>query len=40
MSKNCPQCRSERAYADTCRVHGIDEFLNGVIKIITTDGAE
>ena len=40
MTKTCPQCRSERAYADTCRVHGIDEFLNGVLKLVTTDDAE
>lgn len=38
MQQKCPQCRSERALADTCRVHGIDDFLNGVIKIISNDG--
>ena len=26
MTKQCPQCRSERAYADTCPVHGIRDI--------------
>ena len=37
-SKICPQCRAERGYADTCRVHGLDDFLLGVSKI--TSGSE
>jgi hypothetical protein len=35
-SKTCPQCRAERAYAETCRLNGIDEFLEGVGKIFNS----
>lgn len=39
-SKTCPQCRAERAYADTCRLNGLDEFLEGVEKIVNGSNAD
>lgn len=30
QTRNCPKCRSERAYADTCRLLGMDEFLEAI----------
>ena len=27
---NCPKCRSERDYADTCRLLGMDDFLEAI----------
>ena len=38
MTNTCPQCRGERALADTCRMNGIDDFLVGVGRIISSDG--
>lgn len=37
MSKTCPQCRSERDYADTSRVNGINDFLEAVAKLFSAD---
>ena len=37
MPKTCPQCHGERVLADTCRMNGIDDFLVGVGKIISSD---
>ena len=36
LSQTCPQCRSERAYADTCRINGLDDFLQGIGRMIST----
>ena len=27
MLKSCPLCRSDRAYADTCKINGMEELL-------------
>ena len=28
--KRCPLCRSERAFSETCRINGLDDFLKGL----------
>ena len=33
--KSCPLCRSERAYADTCIVKGLDEFLKSIAPLVS-----
>lgn len=33
QNRTCPKCRGERAYVETCRLNGLDEFL-GIIEPI------
>ena len=33
-SRSCPLCRSERAYSETCRLHGLDEFLTAIQPLL------
>ena len=32
--KCCPLCRSERAYADTCIVKGLDDLLTSIAPLV------
>ena len=34
MTKKCPICRAERAYSETCRMNGFDDFLNGISTLV------
>ena len=34
MSRSCPRCRAERGFTETCRVNGLDEFLQMTSKIL------
>ena len=34
MQPACPRCRSERAYAETCVVRGIDHFLVAIHPLV------
>ena len=36
-SKKCPLCRSERAFTETVRIHGLDDFMNAIAPLITDD---
>ena len=38
MTKMCPHCRAERGYAETVRLVGLDDFLQG-IKSLLSEGA-
>ena len=38
-NKTCPRCRSERAFAETSRVNGIDDFLASVKDILEASGS-
>ena len=40
ITKTCPQCRGERAYADTCRMGGMDDFLVAVKNLTSSEDAE
>ena len=33
--KSCPLCHSERAYADTCIIKGLDEFLKSIAPLVS-----
>lgn len=37
-TKSCPLCRSERAFTETIRIHGLDDFLNGILPLIADEG--
>ena len=37
-SKCCPYCRSERAYSETTRLRGLDDFLSAIAPLM--DGSE
>ena len=39
LSKSCPVCAKVRGYAQTVRLHGIDDLLNGFSPMFT-DTAE
>ena len=34
MARSCPLCRSERAYADTTPIKGMDEFLRAIVPLL------
>ena len=36
LSKSCPICRQEQGYAQTARLHGLDEFIEEVRKLVST----
>ena len=38
MGKKCPICRSERAYADTTQLKGLDDFLLTITPILNNEG--
>ena len=38
MSRSCPRCRAERGFTETCRVNGLDEFLQMISKILNEGG--
>ena len=40
LIKYCPQCRTERAYSESCRIYGIDDFLQGMRKIIVDNTSD
>ena len=37
MQQACPRCRTERAYAETCVVKGIDDFLVAIRPLVQSD---
>ena len=34
MQQTCPKCRAERAYAETCMIKGIDQFLVAIQPLV------
>ena len=34
QTKTCPKCRSDRAYVETCRFNGLDDFLTGIAPLL------
>lgn len=34
QSRTCPRCRSDRAYVETCKVNGLDDFLTGIAPLL------
>ena len=34
QTRTCPKCRSDRAYVETCKVNGLDEFLIGIAPLL------
>ena len=34
VTRSCPLCRSERAYADTCILKGLDDLLTGILPLM------
>ncbi len=39
VNNTCPICRSERAYAETSQIKGLDEFLDGVRPLLDNEGS-
>ena len=37
QQRTCPNCRETRAYVDTCKVNGLDDFLTGISPIMEVD---
>ena len=37
MQQACPRCRTERAYAETCVVNGIYDFLVAIRPLVQSD---
>ena len=33
QTRTCPKCRSDRAYVETCKMHGIDDFLIAIAPL-------
>ena len=36
QTRTCPKCRSDRAYLETCRLNGLDEFLAIITPLLET----
>ncbi|SMN01305.1 hypothetical protein SPONN_2366 [uncultured Candidatus Thioglobus sp.] len=36
-SKSCPRCRQERGFSETCRLNGLDEFLQAVKDLLSNE---
>jgi hypothetical protein len=34
QTHTCPRCRSDRAYVETCRITGLDDFLTAVAPLL------
>ena len=34
QSRTCPRCRSDRAYVETCRLNGLDDFLTAIAPLL------
>lgn len=34
QTKTCPKCRSDRAYVETCKLNGLDDFLTGIAPLL------
>jgi hypothetical protein len=32
--RTCPKCRSDRAYVETCKLNGLDDFLTGIPPLL------
>ena len=39
LLKSCPLCRADRGYADTMRLHGLDEVFTLVAESLQQQGA-
>lgn len=39
-SKSCPLCRAERAYSETCRLNGLDDFLTAIRPLLCDESSE
>ncbi len=35
--KQCPRCRAEHGFAETCQLYVLDEFLSGVATVFDED---
>lgn len=33
-TKQCPMCRADRAYTETCRLNGVDDFLKTIYPLL------
>ncbi len=38
--KRCPLCRSERAFSETCRINGLDNFFEGLKPLFVTESPD
>lgn len=36
QSRTCPKCRSDRAYVETCKLNGLDDFLTIIAPLMET----
>ena len=36
QARTCPRCRSDRAFVETCRVNGLDDFLTAIAPLLQT----
>ena len=37
-ARTCPRCRSDRAYVETCRPNGMDDFLTAITPLLEAAG--
>ena len=36
----CPNCREARAYVETCKINGLDDFLTGIAPLLDVDSID
>jgi pectin methylesterase-like acyl-CoA thioesterase len=37
QQRTFPNCREARAYVDTCKINGLDDFLTGIAPLLEVD---
>ena len=40
QQRTCPNCREARAYVDTCKINGLDDFLTGIAPLLEFDSID
>ena len=40
QQRTCPNCREARAYVDTCKINGLEDFLTGIAPLLEVDSID
>ncbi len=38
LTKKCPNCRADRGYAETFRLHGLEDLMTGLCELLADEG--
>ena len=40
QQRTCPNCRKARAFVDTCKINGLEDFLTGIAPLLEVDSTD